>query len=92
MNIDRPKAYEDVEDLEREQEKFLASRSRASVTLQKRPAAPETGYDPGVGSAEPRQKSRFRRERDEGRTQIPLSVNTSSTPPLLQNIVASRPI
>ncbi|XP_022665431.1 RNA polymerase II-associated protein 1-like isoform X2 [Varroa destructor] len=87
MNIDRPKAYEDVEDLEREQEKFLASRSRASVTLQKRPAAPETGYDPGVGSAEPRQKSRFRRERDEGRTQIPLSVNTSSTPPLLQNIV-----
>lgn len=88
-HVNRPKSSEDVEDLEREQEKFLASHSRTSVTLQKR-TAQESGDGPEAGSGEPRRKSRFRRQRDEERAQINPAADVPPTGPVLRDLVVSH--
>ncbi|OQR72758.1 RNA polymerase II-associated protein 1-like, partial [Tropilaelaps mercedesae] len=87
MHVNRPKPSEDVEDLEREQERFLSSQSRASVTLQKR----HVQDGPETGRAEPRRKSRFRHERDEARSQLPSTTDTSMMMAPLLNELVERP-
>lgn len=92
MYVKRPKPAEDVEDLERANAEFLASRSQASVTLQKKisgqgGSAGDCGAS--AGSTEPQRKSRFKREREEARANT-ASCSTADAPPpapLLRDLV-----
>lgn len=91
MYVKRPKPSEDVEDLERAQEEFLASQSpRTSATVRtKKNSSGEGSADVSVPH-EPQRKSRFKREREEARAQassVPTSTAGDSAAPLLRGLV-----
>lgn len=91
MYVKRPKPSEDVEDLKRIQQEFLASQSQTSAKLQK---SSNTKYSDNQG---PQRKSRFKQERDKVRAQATSSLSTEtaqnpSLQPLLNDLIVRSKI
>ncbi|XP_028968056.1 RNA polymerase II-associated protein 1 [Galendromus occidentalis] len=87
MFVKRPKASEDVLDIEEEQERFLRTNSKASTSVKRANTSDKRSCEDEIPRRSAKKQSRFKAEREEAREQGRIPAQNSSDDVVMQDLV-----